>query len=54
MSDEAMSLVSWIHDHAYVRDVDYADEVVVDFEARPSIVERARARAADLPLPAES
>ncbi|MWG33918.1 GTPase HflX [Halomarina oriensis] len=54
MSDEAMSLVSWIHDHAHVRDVDYADEVVVDFEARPSIVERARARAADLPLPAES
>lgn len=54
MSDEAMSLVSWIHDHAYVRDVDYADEVVVDFEARPSIVERVRARAADLPLPAES
>jgi GTP-binding protein HflX len=54
MSDEAMSLVSWIHDHAHVNDVDYADEVVVDFEARPSIVERARARAGDLPLPAES
>ncbi|MFC5973159.1 GTPase HflX [Halomarina salina] len=54
MNDEAMSLVSWIHDHAYVRDVDYADEVVVDFEARPSIVERARAKASDLPVPAES
>ena len=54
MNDEAMSLVSWIHDHAYVRNVDYAEEVVVDFEARPSIVERVRARASDLPVPAES
>jgi GTP-binding protein HflX len=44
-----MSVVSWVHDHARVDDVTYADdEVVVDFEARPSIVERSRAKASDL------
>jgi GTP-binding protein HflX len=46
LSDDAMSLVSWIHDHAYVEAEDYAaDEVVLDFEARPSVIERARAKA---------
>jgi GTP-binding protein HflX len=48
MTDETMSVVSWIHDHANVEDVDYGDQVVVDFEARPAIVERARAKAGDL------
>ena len=46
LSDDAMSLVSWVHDHAYVEDEDYAgDEVVLEFEARPSIIERARSKA---------
>src|SRR6056297_108569 len=49
MTDDTMSVVSWIHDHARVEDVTYADdEVVVDFEARPSIVERSRAKAGEL------
>jgi GTP-binding protein HflX len=48
MCDEAMSLVSWVHDHAAVETVDYGDEVVIEFEARPAIVERSRAKAADL------
>jgi len=49
MTDDTMSAVSWIHDHARVEDVTYADdEVVVDFEARPSVVERARAKAGEL------
>ena len=49
MTDDTMSVVSWLHDHARVNDVTYADsEVVVDFEARPSIVERSRAKAGDL------
>jgi len=49
MTDDTMSAVSWIHDHAQVEDVTYADdEVVVDFEARPSVVERARAKAGEL------
>ncbi|MEF8827172.1 MAG: GTPase HflX, partial [Halapricum sp.] len=48
MTDEAMSLVSWIHDHANVEDVDYGDQIVVDFEARPSTVEQTRSKASDL------
>ncbi|WP_115863684.1 GTPase HflX [Halorussus litoreus] len=49
MTDDTMSVVSWIHDHARVDDVTYADdEVVLDFEARPSIVERSRAKAGEL------
>ncbi|MFC6835656.1 GTPase HflX [Halomarina ordinaria] len=54
MSDETMSLVSWIHDNANVNDVDYGEQVVVDFEARPVVVEKSRARANDLPAVAES
>jgi GTP-binding protein HflX len=48
MTDDTMSLISWVHDHAYVEDVDYGDEVIVDFEARPAIIEQARAKASDL------
>jgi len=48
MTDETMSVVSWIHDNAHVEDVDYGDQVVIEFEARPSIVERSRAKAGDL------
>jgi len=49
VTDDAMSLVSWVHDHGYVDEETYAgDQVTVDFEARPSIVARARARAADI------
>ncbi|MFC7175836.1 GTPase HflX [Halosegnis marinus] len=48
MSDDAMSLVSWVHDHAAVEEVDYGDEVVIEFEARPAVVERTRAKASEL------
>ncbi|MFC7021490.1 MULTISPECIES: GTPase HflX [Haloarcula] len=48
MTDDTMSLVSWIHDHAHVETVDYGDQVVIEFEARPAIVERSRAKAGDL------
>ncbi|MFC7079955.1 GTPase HflX [Halorussus caseinilyticus] len=49
MTDNTMSVVSWVHDHARVNDVTYtADEVILDFEARPSIVERSRAKAGEL------
>jgi len=54
MTGETMSLVSWIHDHAHVEDIDYGDEVVVEFEARPAVVEQTRAKAAELPTAAES
>jgi GTP-binding protein HflX len=49
MTEDTMSVVSWIHDNAHVEDVSYGDDqVVVDFEARPSVVEQSRARAGDL------
>ncbi|WP_440989534.1 GTPase HflX [Haloarchaeobius baliensis] len=54
MTEDTMSLVSWIHDNANVEDVSYGDEdVVVDFEARPAIVEQARSRAGDLTTPVQ-
>ena len=49
MTDDTMSPVSWIHDNARVEDVDYGEQVVIEFEARPAIVERSRARAGELP-----
>ena len=49
MTEETMSVVSWVHDHAYVEDVEYGDEtVVIDFEAKPAIVEKSRSKASDL------
>ena len=48
MTDETMSVVSWIHDHAHVETVDYGDEVVIEFEARPAIVEQSRSKAGEL------
>lgn len=48
MTDETMSVVSWIHDNAHVIDVDYSDQVVVEFEGRPAIVEKSRAKAGEL------
>ncbi|EMA30659.1 GTPase HflX [Haloarcula japonica] len=48
MNDDTMSLVSWIHDHASVETVDYGDQVVIEFEARPAIIEQSRSKAGDL------
>ncbi|UTF52596.1 GTPase HflX [Natronosalvus rutilus] len=49
MTDDTMSLVSWIHDHASVDDVTYGDDdVVISFLARPAVIDQARARASDL------
>ncbi|WP_144920544.1 GTPase HflX [Halorubrum salsamenti] len=54
LSDDAMSLVSWVHDHGHVEAETYADDqVTLAFEAKPSIVARARSKAAGL-APAES
>ncbi|MDX1748346.1 MAG: GTPase HflX, partial [Halobacteriales archaeon] len=55
MTEGTMSLVSWVHDHAYVEEEDYSDgQVTLSFEAIPSVIERARARASDLVPAAES
>jgi len=49
MTEETMSVVSWVHDNAYVDEVEYRDEeVILDFHARPAIVEQTRAKASDL------
>jgi len=49
LTDDAMSLVSWVHDRAVEADVEYtADAAVVEFAARPATVRKARARAEDV------
>ena len=49
LSDDAMSLLSWVHDHGHVEEETYADDqVTIDFEARPTVVAKARSKAADL------
>ena len=52
--EETMGLVSWIYDHAHVETESYESEhVLLEFEARPEIIEQARAKAAAL-TPVES
>jgi len=52
VTDEAMSVVSWIHDNGNVHEESYGDEqVVVEFEAPPAAVSKARSKAADLEPP---
>jgi GTP-binding protein HflX len=54
MTDETMSVVSWIHDHAHVESVDYGEQAVVEFQGRPDVIEQARAKAGELPGPQAS
>ncbi|WP_101297671.1 GTPase HflX [Halegenticoccus soli] len=54
MTDDTMRVVSWIHDHGHVEREEYEnDHVLLEFEAKPDVVEKARSKAADL-APAES
>lgn len=49
--NDAMSVVSWLYDHADVADVSYGaagDRVTVSFAARPSIADQARAKGDDV------
>ncbi len=49
VTDEAMSVVSWIHDNGNVDEESYGDQqVVIEFEAPPMIVSKARSKAAEL------
>ena len=55
LSDDAMSLVSWLYDHGNVEQEEYTgEEVLVEFAARPAIVEKARAKAAEVHAPTRS
>ncbi|MFC6904465.1 GTPase HflX [Halalkalicoccus tibetensis] len=52
MTEDTMSVVSWLHDNARVEDVTYdADQVLVEFSARPDVIERSRAKAGELSMP---
>lgn len=51
MSDDGMSTVSWLYDTAEVLDVEYDDEIHVEFKARDEIISKARHRS---PLETES
>jgi GTP-binding protein HflX len=54
MADDTMSFVSWLYDHAHVETESYeGDQVLLEFDARPEIVEQARSKAAAL-TPVES
>ncbi len=54
-TDNTMSLVSWLHDNARITDISYDDSgVMIEFESRPAIIERARDRAEGLVLEAGS
>ncbi|MEF8978609.1 MAG: GTPase HflX [Haloarculaceae archaeon] len=48
MTGETMSVVSWIHDNAHVEAVEYGDQVTIEFEGRPAVVEQSRAKAGEL------
>ena len=51
LSDDAMSLVSWLYNHGHVENEEYTDTgdaVLIEFSARSTIVKRARAKAAEL------
>jgi GTP-binding protein HflX len=51
MTEDTMSVLSWIHDNAYVETVEYGDhgnEVTISFEGRPTIVEQSRSKAQSL------
>ena len=50
--DGTMSLVSWLYDNGNVEREEYTgEEVLVEFAARPAIVEQARAKAAEVRAP---
>ena len=52
VTDEAMSVVSWIHDNGNVHEESYGDQqVVIVFEAPPAVVSKARSKAAELESP---
>lgn len=42
VSEDVMSVISWIHDNAYVKSEEYSgDSVILEFEAKPAIASKA-------------
>jgi GTP-binding protein HflX len=48
MTEDTMSVVSWIHDNADVESVEYGEQVTIEFAARPAVVARSRSKATEL------
>ncbi|QZA87940.1 GTPase HflX [Salinarchaeum sp. IM2453] len=49
MTDETMSVVSWIYDNTRVDDITYDnDTVIIEFAARPNVVSQSRSKASEL------
>ncbi len=48
MTEDTMSVVSWLYDNAHVESVEYGEQVTVEFEARPAVVARSRDKASTL------
>jgi GTP-binding protein HflX len=47
-SDDGMTLLSWIHDHASVEDIEYGNDLTIVFSGRPEVVEQANGKARTL------
>jgi GTP-binding protein HflX len=43
MSEGGLSVVSWLFDEGVVHRIDYSDQIIVDFEARDEIINKAKA-----------
>lgn len=49
LEDQTMSLVSWLHDNANVYNCTYtAENVILEYEGRESVIEKAQSRAGEL------
>lgn len=49
LEDESMSLVSWVHDNAYVNECTYTDtNVIIEYEGRDWIIEKAKSKAGEI------
>lgn len=49
LEDETMSLVSWVHDNAHVNDCTYTSEnVILDYEGREWVVQKAKSKAGEI------
>lgn len=55
MTENTMSVISWLHDNARVEEVTYgSDDVIVEFAARPSVVAKSHSKASELTTVIES
>ncbi len=50
MSDEGMSTVSWLYDQAEVLDVEYLNDIIVEFKAPDKVISKAKERSKETSL----